>query len=308
MPRTVFRVLHQMLPAASLAWLTMVALPGAHAVETTPAPCSGVGAARVLLSGQGALESLAFDAQGRLLVSRLFKGELARLDQPTAAPVTVATGISGPGGISVLNAHEAYIGTGNSLNGLFPGLGLGGIAHVNLDTGVVTPRFKGLGMANGMVRASDGTFYASDDLSKRLDRVLPDGTVEAGWLKLNSNGMALSKDQKTLFVNQMLPAKVLAVDRASGQVRVVAEAPASRKWTWLDGLDIDAAGRLYVVAYWGGEVWRLEDGRFCRLVDGLSTPAAVAVGRDANGFAATSIYVVTHSGELVEVPQAVPKP
>jgi hypothetical protein len=280
----------------------------AWATAAEPAPCAGVGQPRTLLTGQPAMESLAFDPLGRLLFSRMFKGELARLDQPTAAPVTVATGISGPGGIAVLNAHEAYIGTGNSLNGLFPGLGLGGIAHVNLDTGVVSPKFKGLGMANGMVRASDGTFYASDDLSKRLDRVLPDGTVQAGWLKLNSNGMALSKDQKTLFVNQMLPAKVLAVDRASGQVKVLAEAPASRQWTWLDGLDIDAAGRLYVVAYWGGEIWRLEEGRFCRLVEGLSRPAAVAVGRDANGFAATSVYVVTHSGELVEVPQAVPKP
>jgi sugar lactone lactonase YvrE len=273
-----------------------------------PVPCAGVAPARVLLSAQGALESLAFDTQGRLLFSRLFKGELARLAQPGAAPETLATGLSGPGGIAVRNAQEAYVGTGNSLNGLIPALGMGGIAQVNLDTGAVTPVIKGLGMANGLVRAQDGTFYASDDLARRLDRVLPDGTVQAGWLPLNSNGLAISPDQKTLYVNQMLPARVLAVDRVTAQVRTVAEAPPSRRWTWFDGLDIDAAGRLYVVAYWGGEVWRLEQGQFCRLVDGLNTPAAVVVGRDANGFAATSIYVATHGGELLEVPQAVPRP
>ena len=30
--------------------------------------------------------------------------------------------------------------------------------------------------------------------------VLPDGTVQRGWLKLNSNGLALSADERTLYV------------------------------------------------------------------------------------------------------------
>jgi sugar lactone lactonase YvrE len=283
------------------------AMTAAFAADSGLPKCEGVGASKVLLEKKGMLESIAFNRQGGLLVSDIAGKALLRLNQPQGQLVKIAS-VTNPGGISVVNEKEAYIGTGNFINGLLPALGLAGIAHVDLETGVVTQRFKGLAMANGMVRASDGTFYASDDLALNLDRVLPDGTVQRGWLKLNSNGLVLSNDEKTLYVNQMLPARVLAVDRASGKVTVVATAPEARKWTWLDGLDIDRQGRLYVVAYWGGEVWRLEPGTgaMCLLVDGLSTPSAVAVGRAGGGFSATSIYVTTHSGSLHEVPNAVP--
>lgn len=270
--------------------------------------CPGVGAPRVLLGKQGPMESLAFDTAGRLLFTDMSQKSLKRLDLPTATPTTVATGLASPGGIAVANAHEAYVGTGNSLNGLVPALGMAGIAYVDLDTGAVKPYAAGLSMANGLVRASDGSFYASDDLSTSLDRVLPDGTVQRGWLSLNGNGMALSADQKTLYVNQLMPAKVFAVDRASGAVKLVAEAPPARRWTFLDGLDIDGKGLLYVVAYFGGEVWRLDpkDGQMCLLVKGLSLPSAVAVGHAGHGFSATSIYITTHSGRMHEVPSAVP--
>lgn len=282
----------------------------AHAADSGLPDCPGVGAVKVLLEKQGALESLAFDTSGRLLFSDIASSKLLRLDQPAGTPVTVASGISFPGGVVVTGARDAYIGTGNGpINGLLPSLGGAGIAHVNLGDGSVKQVITGLSMSNGVVRASDGTFYASDDLAKSLDRVLPDGTVQRTWLKLNSNGLALSKDEKTLYVNQMLPAKILAVDRATSAVRVLAEAPATRTWTWLDGLAIDDAGTLYVVAYWGGEIWRLDpkDGSMCLLAKGLSMPAAVAVGKAGSGYAASSIYVTTHSGRLHEVPNAVPR-
>jgi sugar lactone lactonase YvrE len=271
--------------------------------------CPGVGPAKVLLDKQGALESLAFDTQGRLLFTDIASSKLMRMDAPTATPVTVASGLSFPGGIVVSSPTEAHVGTGNSpFNGLLPSLGGAGITRVDLRTGATQPVVKGLSMSNGVVRARDGTFYASDDLARSLDRVLPDGTVQRTWLKLNSNGLALSQDEKTLYVNQMLPARILAVDRETAAVRVVAEAPPSRTWTWLDGLDIDAAGRLYVVAYWGGEIWRLEpqDGSMCVLAKGLSLPSAVAVGKAGSGYAPQSVYVTTHSGRLHEVPDAMP--
>ncbi|MGC4061144.1 MAG: SMP-30/gluconolactonase/LRE family protein [Aquabacterium sp.] len=293
--------------ACALGALSLLATTCSQASDSGLPDCPGVGPARVLLEKQGPLESIAFDTSRRLLFTNMTQKALKRLDAPTAAPVTVATGLSSPGGIAVVNAHEAYVGTGNSLNGLIPGLGLAGIAHVDLDTGTVTPYAKGLSMSNGMVRAQDGTFYASDDLAKSLDRVLPDGTVQRGWLALNSNGMVLSPDQKTLYVNQMQPAKVFAIDRATSAIRLVAEAPPARTWTWLDGLDVDSQGRLYVVAYWAGEIWRVEPGgQMCLLTKGLSLPSAVAVGQSGNGYAASSVYITTHSGRLHEVPNAVP--
>jgi len=283
----------------------------AQAADSGLPDCPGVGPHKVLLEKQGALESIAFDTSGRLLYTDIVSAKLSRLEQPGGSPVVVASsGLGFPGGIAVAGPQDAYVGIGNSpINGLLPALGGAGIAHVNLATGAVTPHVKkGLAMSNGVVRASDGTFYASDDLAQSLDRVLADGTVQRGWLKLNSNGLALSKDEKTLYVNQMLPAKILAVDRATAAVRVVAEAPSARTWTWLDGLGIDGADRLYVVAYWGGEVWRLEpgSGSLCVLAKGLSMPSAAAVGQAGRGFSESSVYVTTHSGRLHEIPNAVP--
>lgn len=284
----------------------LLGLPGAQA-QAAPADCPGVGAPRLVTNGRGPLESLAFDHQGRLLFSSITKGALFRMAAPQGEVTTVSDAVKSPGGIAVVNEREAYVGTGNTLTGLMPWLGAAGIAKVDLLTGATTQVVKGLAMANGMVRASDGTFYASDDLAKSLDRVLPDGTVQRGWLQLNSNGLALSRDERTLFVNQMIPPKVLAVDRASGQVSVVAEVPEGRGWTWLDGLGIDAQGLLYVASYWSGEVWRLTpDGAWCTLARGLTLPSAVSPGSSGAGFSASSVYVTTHGGGLYELPAAVP--
>lgn len=294
-----------------LAFALAALLPAMAAMPSSAAPadCPGVGSPRQLASGRGPLESLAFDPQGRLLFTSITKGALFRLEAPRGAVTTVTSSLKSPGGIAVANEREAYVGTGNTLTGLTPWLGAAGIARVDLVTGAVTQVVKGLAMANGVVRASDGTFYASDDLAKSLDRVLPDGTVQRGWLKLNGNGLALSADERTLYVNQMIPPKVLAVNRASGEARVVAEAPDGRGWTWLDGLGIDRQGLLYVASYWSGEVWRLTPGgEWCTLARGLMLPSAVAPGSAGAGFDTGSVYVTTHWGGLFEVPGAVPAP
>lgn len=278
-----------------------------HASDAGMPECASVGSLRVVRDQLGTLESAAFDPAGRLLFTGVGKKALYRMDKPGAAPVMVASGLAAPGGIAVANAHEAYVGTGNSVNGLIPALGKATIMHVDLDTGEVKPHITGLSMANGLVRASDGSFYASDDFAKSLDRVLADGTVQRSWLKLNSNGLALSKDEKTLYVNQFLPAKVYAVDVATGMYKVHGAVPSERSLTGLDGLSIDDVGNLYIAAYLSGEVWRLApDGAFCRLAKGLSLPSAPVVGKPGRGFATSSLYVASHSGRLYEVPMAVP--
>ncbi|TAK91140.1 MAG: hypothetical protein EPO09_16265 [Aquabacterium sp.] len=270
--------------------------------------CADVGALRVLDDNQGAIESLAFLPSGRLVFGNNFSGKVQRKDSPSSGPVVVAEGLTWPGGIVVNTEHEIMIGTGNGLGGLVPSLGLAGVARVNLDTGVVTPVIKGLSMANGLVRSAEGTYYASDDLGKSLDRVLPDGTVQRKWLAQNSNGLALSKDGRTLYVNQFLPAGIKAVNLADGQVRDHAKVPSQRSLAGLDGLTIDEHGNLYVVAYFSGEIWRATpQGSLCRLVSGLSLPSAVAVGQAGQGFQADSLYIVSHSGSLMELPGAVPR-
>lgn len=282
------------------------ALPGAQAAALPD--CPQAVAPHVLLKGQGLLESIAFDGQGRLLYTDISQGALKRLDQAGAAPA-LAAAVSSPGGIVVAGEHTAFVGTGNGAGGLLPSLGKAGIVQVDLDSGTVQSYVKGLSMSNGVVRASDGTFYASDDLAASLDRVLPDGTVQRGWLKQASNGMAFSADEATLYVNQSLPSKVLAIDRASGAVRVYAEPPSSVQWMVIDGMTIDRAGRLYVAANFGGQVWRVDPsgpnsqrGDICVLARGMAFPSAVAIGSGVRGFNADSLYVTTFGGSIVELP------
>ena len=196
-PTTTLRPTRPGLVTWAAAFATAFAALIAKPASAAPPDCPGVGAARQLTSGRGPLESIAFDPQGRLLFTSITKGALFRLEAPQGEVTTVTSSLKSPGGIAVVNEREAYVGTGNTLTGLTPWLGAAGIARVDLGTGAVTPVAKGLAMANGMVRASDGTFYASDDLAKSLDRVLPDGTVQRGWLALNSNGLALSRDERT---------------------------------------------------------------------------------------------------------------
>ncbi|HEX5355123.1 MAG TPA: SMP-30/gluconolactonase/LRE family protein [Aquabacterium sp.] len=280
---------------------------GVQASDPGMPDCGGSGALRVLDDHQGALESLAFLPSGKLVFSNNLSGTLKRKDGPAMAPVLVAEGLKSPGGIVVNSEQELMVGTGNGLGGLMPSLGLAGIARVDLIAGTVTPVIKGLSMANGLVRAADGTYYASDDLAQSLDRVLPDGTVQRKWLAQNSNGLVLSQDGRTLYVNQFLPAGIKSVNLVDGQVRDHARVPSQRSLAGLDGLAIDDRGNLYVVAYFSGEVWRASpQGRLCRLVSGLTLPSAVAVGRAGQGFRADSLYIVSHSGRIMELPGAVP--
>lgn len=287
-----------------LAWMFA---GGAHALEPGMPDCPGVGAVRVMHEGLGALESAAFLPSGKLLMTANLKGALLRKDRVDAAPVQVASGLQAPGGIVVNDEFSVMVGTGNGPGGLLPSAGSAGIARVELQTGQVTPWIKGLSMANGVVRGLDGTYYASDDLAISLDRVLPNGVVQRKWLSLNSNGLALSRDGRTLFVNQFMPASIKAVSLPDGAVRTFAKVPWQRALAGLDGLDIDGQGNLYVAAYFSGEVWRASSGgALCRLASGLSLPTAPVVGRAGQGFDVESVYVMSHSGRVYEVPHAVP--
>lgn len=280
-----------------------------HAVASGPGmpECQGIAGVRVVQEGLGAMESAAFLPSGKLIYSQNLKGKLMRKDSLTAQPVEVASGISMPGGIVVNSETEVVVGTGNGPGGALPSLGLAGLARVDLAKGLVTPIVKGLSMANGVVRGPDGSYYASDDLALSLDRVSPEGVVQRKWLSLNSNGLALSKDGRTLYVNQFLPAAVKAVNLADGSVTVHAAVPLQRALAGLDGLDIDDQGNLYVVAYLSGEVWRASpEGQLCRLAKSLSLPSAVVVGKAGQGFATNSVYVLSHSGRMYEIAGAVP--
>jgi sugar lactone lactonase YvrE len=271
----------------------------------SPPDCQHTSAPVTLVSEAGMLESIIFTRDGQLLFTNLGKGTLHVLPAPDGTPALLASGITSPGGIALGEGQDVFVGFGNDVIGtLFPRTLKAGVVRVDLDSGKVSPYAKGLSSANGLVRASDGTLYASNALSSWLGRVRPDGTVEAQWLKLAGNGLAMSGDGKTLYVNQsMLYSRIWKVQTETGAISLHAEAPAGSRMAFFDGLELAADGTLFVAAYLAGEVWRVnQQGDICLVARGLKQPSAVAVGRAGRGFKPSSLYVTTHSGSLLELP------
>lgn len=284
--------------------------PAADAAAAGLPSCPGAGPVQSLAREPGQLESVAFDAAGRLVYTNLGRRQLRGLDAPGAATRQIAAGIDGPGGLALEPGGTMLVGSGNGIGGLFaPRFGFARLLRVDLATGAKTTYARGLSMTNGVVRGADGTVFASDDLARSLDRVAPDGRVQRGWYRAtDTNGLALSADGGTLFANRSFGStRVMAIDTATGAYETYWRPPSSLSWALLDDLDIDAAGRLYAPAYLLGEVWRIDpDGSACALARGLTTPAGISVGAAGAGFSASSVYVTTHAGSLLEIPGAVP--
>ncbi|XAY07226.1 hypothetical protein DSM112329_04107 [Paraconexibacter sp. AEG42_29] len=283
----------------------LVAAPSASAVPDCATPLPAV---VPVLAGQGSLESVIVDGGGRLFYTDTTAKALMRLDEPGAAPVVVRAGIEAPGGLAFdADGRHLFVGQGDSLAGGLTGnlAPAASLLRVDVDSGQATVFATGLRMANGLVRAADGTLYASTDLGTSLDRIAPDGGLRRDWASvISGNGLAIDRAQRSLFVNQtFVPAQISRIDLADPRrVSTYFRAPADLA-AGLDGMAIDPADRLVVAANLTGEVWRIDtDGTGCALGRGLVSTSAVAYGQGARGFSAGRLFAVGFDGKVVEVP------
>jgi sugar lactone lactonase YvrE len=286
---------------------TLLAPAGASAA----ALCPDAQPARTVLSGQGVLESVIADERGGLLYTDTSADALMRLDGPGAVPEQVAGGIDQPGGLLPEPGGTVLVGQGDGfVNGAFGNvIGLANLLRVNPATGAVSTFATGLSMANGLARGPGGEIYASDDAGTAIDRVAG-GQVQRGWSSvISSNGLAVDSEGEHLFAAQTFqPAAIQRIDLSNpgNVVPYLTAAPADIA-AGLDGITIDQDDRLFVAANGGGQVWRVNtDGSYCALATGLLLPSAVAFGSSSNatGFAATSLFAVTFSGSVIEMPGA----
>ncbi|MGW4364395.1 SMP-30/gluconolactonase/LRE family protein [Nocardia takedensis] len=279
--------------------------------QTTAIPgCPDVGPVRSLVAEPRTFEAVAVDRHGRLLVSDWLGNKIEVIDAPGAAPRTLAS-VEAPGGLAPLPDGTVLVGSGISAPALLaPTFGFAKLLRLDPDTGAVTPYASELSMGNGVVRAPDGTVFTSNDLVPALDRVDPDGTVHRGWYRETpANGLAVSAEGRTLFANVSIgDTRILAIDTATGTARTYFRPPDGYQNAFLDDLDIDARGRLYAPAYFAGQVWRIDtDGSVCAIATGLTLPAGITVGAAGSAFGADSVYVTTHSGQVLEIPAAIPR-
>lgn len=300
------------LAAGALAPLAL-ASPAAAALPD----CMNAPAPRTVYSGQGTLESVIIGKGGRLYFTSTpssGSGRLLKAVSPGSEPRVLTDGFDGPGGMA-WSHRRLIVGDGNTgANGATgdasPRAGLFSINPVSGDKAVFA---KGLGMANGVARAPDGTIFASNAAGSLLDRIAVTragraGAVDHGWASVPSgNGMVVDHAGRFLYVNRTtaVPSAIARVEIANpANVTTFASMP-EEPVGLLDGMARDRDDNLYVAAFGAGQVWRVDtSGRACILARGLLNPSAVAFGRGTQRFRGGNLYAVGWGGEVVELPGA----
>jgi gluconolactonase len=185
--------------------------------------------------------------RGVLWVSEWNGGHrILQVTPPSAVEeILTATGSNGlalaPDGQSVLMVNAEVAKTVTRIN----------LANKGQQT--VTDNFEGQGFAqpNDLVVRADGTIYFTDYLAGRLYRRATDGKVSLVSSLPKSNGVALSPDEKTLYLNAENRAVryPLAADGTVG--------PGQDLVTGLSGADgvaVDCAGNVYIAENDGGAI------------------------------------------------------
>jgi sugar lactone lactonase YvrE len=272
--------------------------------------CPTVPTATVVASGQGRLESIVSDNQGRLFYTDLTDNRLLRLDAPGAEPKVIATAMNRPGGLVFDTAGSLVAGfSGGALSGLPRSAGAG-LFRVNPETGEKGVFASGFDQANGLVRGPDGAFYTSNNIGGGIVRVTPDGGW-APWANVESpNGLVADSENRYLYAAETFrPARVTRLEFSRPDApETFFSAPLADIAAGLDGLTRDGADRLYVAANGAGQIWRIADGKACALARGLTLPSNLAFGGGAPGFGARNLYVVTFGGLVVELAEATDTP
>ncbi len=286
------------------------ALAGASAALSVPL-CDEPPRVRVLRSRLGILESAIIDPRGRLFFTSVTwdgpVGAVLRMDHPDAEPAVLAGGIMGPGGLAFDDRGMLIAGFGGSGPGGLIGnlVGLAGLLLIDPGTGERRTWATGLEQANGVARAPDGTVFASNDFGTHIDRIDPHGTVHRRWATVPSaNGLAVDPGGRYLYAAQTFTAAAIKRVEIANPANVTTYArPGPPAWaSGLDGLAIDATGRLYVAANNAGQIWRVDPGgTITALARGLRCPSGVAIGHGPGGFREGNLYAVTFNGDIVEL-------
>ena len=282
-----------------IAAVLLAFAPAAHAVPD----CPDIREPKVILDGQGKLESVLVASTGQLFWTS--SNALMAIDRAGAPPRAVAA-IDTPGGLLEDRDGTLIVGSGNGAPQGAAGnvAGQARLLRVNPRTGETSVFAEGLAMANGLAWGPGREIYASDSAGTGIDKVV-DGKVQPRWAQVtSSNGLAVDAAGGHLFAAQTFqPPAVQRVTIADpAQVETFGTGGPEDATAGLDGMAIDQLDRLFVAANGGGQVWRFDvDGTPCALARGLTLPSAVALG-------GTSAYVVTFSGVLAELENVRPAP
>jgi sugar lactone lactonase YvrE len=275
--------------------------------------CPGTAPPREVMSGLGVLEAIAADRAGRLYLSDMGGGRVLRVDRPGAEPHVLAR-FPSPGGLTWDADGTLIAGYGNGAAQGVADNGQAGLNRVDPDSGETATIASGMGMANGVVRGPDGAVYVTNTFGReggRIDRVRG-AQVDEAWSPVDGlNGLVIDRAGQNLYGSSTSgPPRIARIPIARpAEVETYAAPTEADGLNGFDGMARDDADRLYVTTQPAEEVWRIDGpGRICALARGIEAPSAVAFGGGGAGFPADSLYVITFTGRVIEVPAATDRP
>lgn len=161
----------------------------------------------------------------------------------------------------------------------------------------------GIGDPNAIIRLPGGTWLVSDDATDRIYRIV-DGRAEIWSTAVPfPNGMALSRDGRTLYVAQIFSAIGPVVpdnaiwalpirrDRPAGPARVIGRTERAP-----DGLVADEFGRIYVADNGSGTIRRYDPATGAMIVIAENMPNVASLVFGEGAFDPLSIYATSTAG------------
>jgi sugar lactone lactonase YvrE len=241
-------------------------------------------------------EGLTFNGEGRLFIGANNQIWIAEPDASVRKIADVHRHL-GQAGIGPRDILAADFGPTNAFQ---DGPNDDGIVWRITPEGGKTVFATGIGDPNAIIRLPGGTWLVSDDAVDRIYRIA-DGKAEIWSTSVPfPNGMALSRDGRTLYVAQIFSAigpvvpdrRIWAIpikgDRQAGEAKVVAttqQAP--------DGLVADEHGRIYVADNGSGTIRRYDPrtGAMIVIAEGMPGVASLVFGEGR--FDRRSLYATT---------------
>lgn len=290
------------------AGLALLALGLAPAAAMAVPDCPHMPKPRLLLSGQGQLESVATDRRGHLYFDDITGERVVKLGRHGAKPRTLVSGVAGPGGL-IFDRKGTLFGGFNAAQTNGGTARKAGLLKIDPRTGTHSVYVRGLEGANGVAVGPGGAIYTSNDFSTHIAKVV-NGKAEVEWGEVltSPNGLVVDPAGKFLYAAQTFqPAAVARIPLATGGMAANwFSAPTDDVAAGLDGMTRDAAGRLYVAANGAGQLWRIDRNKgACVLWKGDPLgPSMVAFGhgKDRSRFPWSNLYLVNFQGDLIELP------
>jgi sugar lactone lactonase YvrE len=257
---------------------------------------------RTLLSGQGWLESLAFDGRGGMTISALAQGRILRLTRGGHLS-TLLGSVSLPGG-QIVSGRYLYFTTRDGETNAADGT----IVRFDLRSRRHTIWARGLTGPNGLAFLPGGDAVVTRDLEAgapatdvtRVPARRP-RRPRINWARIpDSNGVAVDPSGKWLYLDRSFTAQGLIVRvRIShpSTVQVVGRVGAPVP----DDMSIDRHGILWIAGFGPGEIFRLDPRTHasCAIATGLVQPTAVVNG--GHGWPAGHLFVTSAAGFLYEL-------